>query len=96
MESAKEFATKIYMDVCERVEKDGFIAKGFIETYTEEIAARDAQRRKEAADRIIYFLKQTAEWHDLEKMPITADNFRKVADFLESNRAAIENPSGKE
>lgn len=37
MKTAKDFAKEIYMDVCERVEKDGYIAAGFIETYSGEI-----------------------------------------------------------
>ena len=70
IETPEEFATKIYLDVCERVEKDGFIAKNFIETYTEEVTSRDAllraKERHEAALIMREELQRTADGTNLE------------------------------
>jgi len=33
-ENVSDLVKEIYIDICERVEKDGYIAKGFIKTYT--------------------------------------------------------------
>lgn len=37
MKTSNDFAKEIYMDICERIEKDGYISTGFIDTYTNEI-----------------------------------------------------------
>ena len=50
MKTAKDFAKEIYMDVCERVEKDGYIAAGFIETYSGEIEEYVQSRIREASN----------------------------------------------
>lgn len=51
-EDARAFAKNIYMDVCERVEKDGYVAAGFIETYAEEIAAYASQVADKRAEEL--------------------------------------------
>jgi len=50
VKTSRDFAKEIYIDVCERVKNDGYVAAGFIETYTGEIEGYVQSRIRAASN----------------------------------------------